>query len=771
MLEKVKVLIRPEAIRTKMVGFKMPTTLDDARAKLAGWADRLKNRTIDKKKETELLPTFLSDIFGGLLGYREVVSAAKTADYSLKRETLVEVDGKKADATLGYYGIEQERNAVALEGKGPQDPLDRPFAGRKYSAVDQALRYAINLKLTWYIVTNLREIRLYSKQEDQYTFERFRVETLAENDAELKRFVFLLGRERVCADNGANHLDELVADSRTIGQKLTVKFYGEYRKLRNESFELIKRANPGSDPQLILQATQKLLDRILFIAFCEDRGLLPTNSITKAFEHKNYGGGPVYNNFKVLFHHINVGEPPLQINKYNGKLYAHDSFLDELRVPDGVCENFNILASYEYGQRLDERDALIDVDILGHVFEQSISDLEDKSAELAGRTEQISNRKQTGAFYTPPFITRYIVRETLTPVVAARFEAFRKARYDVIKKGTAGRTAIENPRSFDAKALRGDAKDILVGFWRDWIDELKTIRIIDPSCGSGAFLIEAFEQMSSIYGEAVGFITDLIGSTYVDVRRTILEHNLYGVDLNESAVGIARLSCWIQTAEPGKTLSSLDKNFLSGNSLLGFDWPGKFPAVFASGGFDVVVGNPPYVRQEWITDIKPQLQETYQAYDGKADLFVYFYELASKLLKPGGRIGYIVTNKWLKAGYGANLRKLYAEQMWVEQLADFGHAKQIFPDADVFPCILVARKPDNGKAPNNSRVCVIPRDTLRIDDLSRQIEEEGFELPRKRLTAEAWNLEPPAVAKLMDKLRANGVPLKEYIGVVPCVDL
>ena len=93
MLEKVKVLIRPEAIRTKMVGFKMPTTLDDARAKLAGWADRLKNRTIDKKKETELLPTFLSDIFGGLLGYREVVSAAKTADYSLKRETLVVVDG------------------------------------------------------------------------------------------------------------------------------------------------------------------------------------------------------------------------------------------------------------------------------------------------------------------------------------------------------------------------------------------------------------------------------------------------------------------------------------------------------------------------------------------------------------------------------------------------------------------------------------------------------------------------------------------------------
>ena len=104
------------------------------------------------------------------------------------------------------------------------------------------------------------------------------------------------------------------------------------------------------------------------------------------------------------------------------------------------------------------------MDILGHVDEQSISDLEDKSAELAGRTEQISNRKQTGAFYTPPFITRYIVRETLTPVVDARFEAFRKARYAALKTKTAGRGAMDNPRKFDAKKLIGDAKDVLVGF-------------------------------------------------------------------------------------------------------------------------------------------------------------------------------------------------------------------------------------------------------------------------------------------------------------------
>jgi hypothetical protein len=194
---------------------------------------------------------------------------------------------------------------------------------------------------------------------------------------------------------------------------------------------------------------------------------------------------------------------------------------------------------------------------------------------------------------------------------------------------------------------------------------------------------------------------------------------------------------------------------------------GAIPAGVRGGGFDSVIGNPPYVRQEWIKADKPFLEEHYKAYDGVADLYVYFYELGLNLLKPGGRLGFIVTNKWMKAGYGEALRKLYGESAWVESVVDFGHAKQIFPDADVFPSILVARKPTVAKPPAKARVCVIPREQLRIDDLSRQIQTEGVAVPRKRFGADPWTLEPPSVAKLMEKIRAMGAPLKEYAGAEP----
>ncbi len=132
-----------------------------------------------------------------------------------------------------------------------------------------------------------------------------------------------------------------------------------------------------------------------------------------------------------------------------------------------------------------------------------------------------------------------------------------------------------------------------------------------------------------------------------------------------------------------------------------------------------------------------------------------------------GRLCFIVTNKWMKAGYGEPLRRYFGESAWVESVVNFGHAKQIFEDADVFPSILVARKPTADAPPTTARVCDIPRDTLRIDDLSNQIAAEGFELPREKLSAGAWTLEPPGVMALMEKIRRVGVPLKEIAGCIP----
>jgi len=180
-----------------------------------------------------------------------------------------------------------------------------------------------------------------------------------------------------------------------------------------------------------------------------------------------------------------------------------------------------------------------------------------------------------------------------------------------------------------------------------------------------------------------------------------------------------------------------------------------------------VIGNPPYIRQEWLSPIKPYLQSWYAAYHGTADLYVYFYELGMRVLRPGGRLSFVVTNKWLKAAYGEPLRRFFADTAWVESVVDFGHAKQIFEEADVFPCILVAQRPTDEPGPATTRACSIPREPLRINDLGTQISEEGFDIERSRLSGEASSLEPTTVNKLLDKIRRVGVNLTSFAGVKP----
>ena len=290
----------------------------------------------------------------------------------------------------------------------------------------------------------------------------------------------------------------------------------------------------------------------------------------------------------------------------------------------------------------------------------------------------------------------------------------------------------------------------------------------------GAFLIEAFDQLHKVYDETNERLQELRGSrSLFDPDARILQHNLYGVDLNAEAIEICRLSLWIKTAARGKQLTSLDHTIRVGNSVVSdpavhpraFDWHAAFPEVFASGGFDVVVGNPPYVRQEWLGPIKPYLQSNYRSFHGMADLYVYFYELGCNVLRPGGRLSYVVTNKWMKAGYGEPLRRFFAESAWTESVVDFGHAKQIFEDADVFPSIIVVRKPNAEPKPGTVRVCAIPRETLRVDDLSQQIADEGFDVEASQLNAGTWQLENQGANKLLDMIRERGIPLNTFTGV------
>ena len=205
-------------------------------------------------------------------------------------------------------------------------------------------------------------------------------------------------------------------------------------------------------------------------------------------------------------------------------------------------------------------------------------------------------------------------------------------------------------------------------------------------------------------------------------------------------------------------------------------WEIGFPGVWSNlasaepkGGFDAVIGNPPYVRQELLgPEVKRALKRGYKAFDGMADLYVYFYEQGLRLLKPGGRMSYVVTNKWLKAGYAEELRRLFSDDAWLEFVADFGHAKHFFPDADVFPSVVTVRKPLRGlPPPEEAAICVIPRDSVPRRGLELAVTEATFPLPRAMFTKEAWVLEPRLVMDLLEKIRRNGVPMAEYAGVKP----
>jgi len=424
-----KPLFHPEVLRQQVRAFSLPERVENSLTGLRHWADLVGSGRADDFKETALLPDFLSDIFCGLLGY---TGPAESPDaFTFSRERHVEVDGKVADAVLGRFQKDKEQFVAVLEGKGARDPLDRPFAGRRMSAVDQAYRYAINLPCDWIIVTSMRETRLYHKGSPQNAYECFETIRLAGDPALLKRFVFLLGAERVVpvlrspssvaglrrvdgtAEGGPEHRDchlyELLRASETVGRELTNQFYALYADIRQRVLTRLCRENAAVAPQEILRCIQKLLDRVLFCAFCEDRGLLPAESLKHAFEHRDpYNPRPVWLNFRGLFRAIDEGNAGLNIPAYNGGLFAADPALDALQVPDNVCAHFKDLGDYDYRPAREVADADENTEV------RSVIDVDERAQRTAAQGPHPLLGGMAGSVEAPPH-SRPGVRQRRVP--------------------------------------------------------------------------------------------------------------------------------------------------------------------------------------------------------------------------------------------------------------------------------------------------------------------------------------------------------------------
>ncbi len=361
-------------------------------------------------------------------------------------------------------------------------------------------------------------------------------------------------------------------------------------------------------------------------------------------------------------------------------------------------------------------------------------------ARVVEATAAKGRRKGRGVYYTTDRVARYMVDLTLG-------EALRDLR-----PGEASRP--------DAVALRIH------------LDALQRLRVLDPACGAGAFLLAAHAALAREYRWCLDELARLGEGLPIDPARAALD-NLVGVDISDEAIRAARLSLWWTAGGEGDLPAVLQRNLRTGNALvdepsadpLALDWEQAFPGVRAGGGFQVVLGNPPYVRQERIARLKPFLARRYACHRGSADLYTYFVELGVRLLAEGGRLAYIVPNKWLRAGYGAGLRAFLTREAALDRLVDFGHAP-MFEGAQVFPCIVSLRRRAGGCDDGDLRVCEVPRDAEQ-GELREVVSRASHCVPRQRLGEAPWALESPAAAALLDKLRGCGTTLADLAGGTP----
>ena len=478
---------------------------------------------------------------------------------------------------------------------------------------------------------------------------------------------------------------------------ISKELYKDFSTFRSHLYENLIQNNQNIDKSTLLRLTQKLCDRIIFILFAEDRELLSPNTIKEIrqeFQNQKFTNHTLYDIYKFYFDAINVGNTKLNIPKYNGGLFASDAQLDALIIDNDTLDaEVQTLSNYDFASE-------VSVNILGHIFEQSLTDLEEMQANIdkVDFDKSKSKRKKDGVFYTPEYITKYIVENTLGKLCKEKREELK-----IASEALASPKNLKKPTKSEQKT-----KENLLTY-KNWLFELK---ILDPACGSGAFLNQALEFLITEHTNLQNDLA-LMGDLFASytVEESVLENNLYGVDINEDATEIAKLSLWLRTAKKGRELTKLVKKIKCGNSLISdksiadnaFVWEEEFLEVFANGGFDVVIGNPPYVDSESMTknyeEERKYIAKNYKTAKGNWDLFIPFVELAFKLLKNNSYTSFIIPNKILSAKYARSLRSYVNSKYSLNEIVDV--SKDSVFSVDVYPVILFLQ---NNKQSNELKI-------------------------------------------------------------------
>lgn len=634
---------------------------------------------IRNSKEEQYQGEFLIDLFVIVFGYVK----NPVPDFNLTTELKNIKGSKKTDGAI----LKGKKALAVIELKGTNTT--------DLSKVEtQAFGYRNNQPGCNYVITsNFEKLRFYI--DNAVDFEEFNLFQLSKERFEI--LWLCLSSDYLLKDIPKKIKDE----SLTQEENITKKLYKDYASFRNEIFNSIQKENPEYDKLTLFKKTQKLLDRFLFIFFAEDRLLLPPNSIRSIvtqwtdLRDKYDEYFPLYDRFKKYFGYMNTGHKGQQhdIFAYNGGLFAPDEILDNIKINDDLLYKHTVnLSNYDF-------ESEVSVNILGHIFEHSLNDIDEIQAEIQGITTDQSKtkRKKDGVFYTPKYITKYIVDNTVGKLCEKKKNELDLQEDEYVKERKGRQKAT-------LKKLHQKLED-----YRKW---LLQITICDPACGSGAFLNQALEFLIAEHQYIDELQAKLFGDAMVlsEVENAILENNIYGVDINEESIDIAKLSLWLRTAQKGRKLTSLNSNIKSGNSLIddptvagdkAFNWQNEFPEVFAKGGFDVVIGNPPYVftrtgefmeeSKNYILDyvLENSISTTSKGLNiqkGKINLFAIFIIKSIEILNKNGYQSFIIPNNILRATPYEAIRKYLLEKSTINEIVDLG--KAVFSDATVSTVIM-----------------------------------------------------------------------------------
>ena len=589
-------------------------------------------------------------------------------------------------------------------------------------------------------------------------------------------------------------------------EAVTDKFFADYQRVFAQ-VEAAVEGIPENETEERRLYTQRLFNRLMFLRFTEKKGWLTYNgdrnylrslfNATEAEADENFLNNRLY---WAFFHGLgtaaNVPYDSAEITEIikerrgdvpflNGGLFEMQEYdqRNTVQIPNDIFSK--ILELFErYNFTVTESTPLdievaVDPEMLGKVFE-----------------ELVTGRHGTGSYYTPRPVVSFMCRESLKICLQNKTDETPETLKAFVDDGDA--TAIKDPERV--------------------LKVLQTLRICDPACGSGAYLLGMMSELLRLRDA-------LFKSRQVDSKSTyqrkldIIQKNLYGVDKDEFAVNIAMLRLWLSlvvdfaggTPEP---LPNLDYKVATGDSLTGpapeqmslasrlidqiqehqaeflvthtdpekqrlreeiaelkghlqewqasddeFVWQVEFPEVFQEGGFDIVIGNPPYVRQELIRPIKPTLKQLFsEVYTGTADLYVYFYKRGTELLRASGVLTYISSNKFLRAGYGKKLRTFFTNKMCLHRLLDFGSV-QVFK-AGVDTCIILS---ENAVPDGRTFFAATFRDKTEVPRLSEAFHERAVSMHARDLSPDGWALTSPEALRLLKKLSNIGTPLEKYV--------